>query len=352
MQREKIVSINGLRGFACLIIMLYHFRFYLLDKGVELIDYGHYFVEVFIMVSGFLMAYNYSSIIADMNFRAFWSKRYMKIMPLYWITEICVYIAEILATVLSGEKYEWNLSQTLWELSGFYTGWFGQADVPVNNPLWTVCCLFLCYALYFAICKVRKKSDTLYISMIIVIIISCFYYVNHTGSNYLFGSEDSLRCIISFMFGLLLYELYKKLTMKQGMIISYILIGIFVGSIVGLSYYQMISRIDMDNVVSKIVIFLFGPIMLYSAIYIKGLKFLFSSRIMQFIGKISMDIYMWHWVVRIYLGSRPFYVNQNTWSGWALLITVSLVVAVLSHYIVMPWVYGMGVKIKRGIGKI
>lgn len=352
MQREKIVSISGLRGFSCLIIMLYHYRFFLLDNGLRIIDYGHYFVEVFVMISGFLMAYNYRNRIAGMNFKDFFLNRYMKIMPLYWITEICVYAAVILATVLSGEKYKWNPIQMLWELSGIYTGWFGQSAPPMNPPLWTVCCLLLCYILYYLICKVSKNCIASYIGMIMVIIfvgafsIASMIYEGRTYS--IIGSEDSLRCIISFMMGLLLYELYQKMPDWLGKVISYILIGMFIGIIAAFSNFPLTKGIDVENLIPGIVILLFCPLMLYSAIYIKPLKYLFSSRVLQFIGKISMDIYMWHWVVRIYLGSRPFYVDQNTWSGWILLIIASLTVSILSHYI-MARLYSVGANIKTAV---
>lgn len=349
MQREKIVSVSGLKGFSSLIIMFYHYRFFLLNKGIEIIDYGHYFVEVFVTISGFLMAYNYRNRIAGMKFNVFFMKRYLKIMPLYWITEICVYAAVILSTFLSGEKYRWNPMKMLLEFSGFYTGWFGQTEPPVNNPLWTVCCLLLCYVLYYFICKASKNRNDCYIGLIVTIIftstVSLIWLVYKENYYSILGCEDSIRCIISFLMGLLLYELYEKIPNQLGEIISYILIGVFVAVINAYYNFQMIGEVNIENIIPWMVVLLFCPLMLCSTIYIKPIKFVFSGCVLQFIGKLSMDIYMWHWVVRIYLGSRPFYLNQEIWSGWVILIIVTFIVSVLSHYILMPLIYGICVKI-------
>ena len=353
MQREKIVSISGLRGFSCLIIMLYHYRFILLNNDIGLINYGHYFVEVFVTISGFLMAFNYRNRILGMNFIDFFVKRYLKIMPLYWITEICAYAAIILATVLSGAKYWRNPIHLLLEFSGFYTGWFGQVEPPVNNPLWTVCSLLLCYVLYYFICRVSKSRKSVYTGLILGLIFTSVVSLNWSVNKekyYLFiGGEDSVRCIISFLMGLLLYELYEKINNQQGKIISYLLMVVFVVIIINFGSLKNVCSIDIENVTMWIVIFLFCPLVLYSAIYIKIIKEVFSGGVLQFIGKLSMDIYMWHWVVRIYLGSRPFYLNQETWSGWTILVITSITLSALSYYVFMPVIYRVIEKTKYAI---
>lgn len=353
MQREKIVSISGLRGFSCIIIMLYHYRFFLLNNGIGIINYGHYFVEVFVTISGFLMAYNYRNRISGMNFRDFFIKRYLKIMPLYWITEICVYAAVILSTVLAGKNYNWNPTKIILELSGFYTGWFGQAEPPVNNPLWTVCSLLFCYVLYYIMCRVSNSRKTVYIGLSVTLIIAGVIALNSRivkdGYVSIIGSEDSIRCIISFLMGLLLYELYEKVSNQQGKVISYTLLVVFAVIVIMFDDLQKLGISDMENVISWIVIFLFCPLILYSAIFINPIKYVFSRSVFLLIGTLSMDIYMWHWVVRIYLGSRPFYLEQETWSGWLILVMSALVVSVLSHYIFMPLLYRIGVKIKSRV---
>ena len=352
MQREKIVSVSGLKGFSCVIIMLYHYRFILMNNGIELINYGHYFVEVFVTISGFLMAYNYRDRIPNLKFTVFFIKRYLKIMPLYWITEICVYIALIMATLLSkGEISQWEPKQILLELSGFYTGWFGQAEPPVNSPLWTVCCLLLCYVLYYIICRAFTSRRVVYRSAVLFLIISFVFLLNQLVDKdeyySILGSEDSIRCIISFLVGVLLYELYEIINKKQGIVISLILLIAFAVIVIAFLQFKKNGVSSIENATSWIVIFIFCPLTLYSSIYLNPINYAFSRGAFQFIGALSTDIYMWHWVVRIYLGSRPFNLDQETWSGWLLLIIATFLVSVLSHYIIMPFIYRIGVMIKK-----
>lgn len=353
MQKEKIESINGLKGISCLIIMLYHYRFFLLDKGIWIINYGHYFVEVFVAISGFLMAYNYRERLADMNFKDFFLKRYLKIMPLYWITEICMYIAEFLAVYLSGKRYHRNPLQVIWEFSGLYTGWFGQSEPPLNNPLWTVSCLLMCYVLYYFICKVSKKSNYIYLSLIFFVICCAWSALGgapaEKHNTITIGNLDLIQCILSFMMGVLFYEVYRRIPERWGQIISWVLVGLLIGILIVLCVCNINNIGFTEKSIASIVIALFCPLMLCFAVYIRTFRYIFSAQILQSVGKLAMDIYMWHWVVRVYMGSRPIYLNERTWSGWVVLIAVSLLTSVVSHYILMPWIYDMEMKIKQFI---
>ena len=351
MQREKIVSINGLKGFSCIVIMLYHYRFFLLDNGIMFIDYGHYFVEVFVTISGFLIAYNYKDKIANMTFKEFFFRRYMKIMPLYWITELCMYLAVIFAMVLSGEKRQWNILQILWEFSGIYTGWFGQKELPLNNPLWTVCCILFCYMLYYLIIKISRNFSGIYIGAILFVLSSglSIIWLTHEKIDFLFvRNEDLVRCILSFMIGVLLCEAYQRLPKRWGKRISYTLLILIIG-VIACSSTSVIDDIVIEKSISSFVIFIVCPFMVYSAIYIPLFKFIFSTRILQLVGILSMDIYMWHWVVRVYLGSRPFYLEQRTWFGFCVLIITSLLVSGVSHYVVMPYIYSIRGKREKNV---
>ena len=351
MQKEKIIPINGLKGLSCLIIMLYHYRFFLVDNGIKIIEHGHYFVEVFVAISGFLIAYNYQDRAQTLNFKNFVLKRYIKIMPLYWVTELLMYVAEILANMLQGKNEKWNPIYIFWEFTGLYTGWFGQTDIPKNNPLWTVCCLFICYILYYTIVKISIKSFSVYRLIITFILLGGVSLLQDSASAIINVNEDLLYCILSFIIGLSLYEIYRNISEHFGQIVSWSLFGTFVGTIIVCYNSNLYMDIGIDNIHFFIAIFIFCPLIICSAIYIKPFRYLCSSKVLQYFGDISIDVYMWHWVIRVYMGSRPFYLNEHDGVEWLILIVVSIIVAIFSHFYFVPWLHNMASVIMQKIKK-
>jgi peptidoglycan/LPS O-acetylase OafA/YrhL len=85
----EIRSLTGLRGFAACLVMLYHFT--VLDPVSGPLDTilhkGYIWVDLFFVLSGFVMALTYSHLFADSNgwraYRTFLSRRIARIYPLY-----------------------------------------------------------------------------------------------------------------------------------------------------------------------------------------------------------------------------------------------------------------------------
>ena len=147
------------------------------------------------------------------------------------------------------------------------------------------------------------------------------------------GNEECLRCVLSFMIGVLLCEVYQRVPKCRGKVISYFWLALIIGCIV------CDNRLINGIAETSMVIFVLCPFMICSALYIPLFEYIYSLRIMQWLGIISMDIYMWHWVVRVYLGSRPFYLEQRAGEGFCILIIAALFVAIMSHFVLVPCIY-------------
>ena len=91
--KEKINSITGLRGIACLFIVCYHYScLFVGDRGLGydaaawmpplkyLFEYSKNAVELFFMTAGFLTAWNYRQSIAGMSFASYFRKHYGKLI--------------------------------------------------------------------------------------------------------------------------------------------------------------------------------------------------------------------------------------------------------------------------------
>ncbi|PVF37872.1 hypothetical protein A9313_21465, partial [Yersinia pestis] len=90
--KEKIKSIQVLRGFAALSVVLFHYRFYLVPDGTnmevpnKLFGWGAVGVDLFFVISGFIMVYvtdgKASGLKTSLNFI---TNRLTRIIPTYYI---------------------------------------------------------------------------------------------------------------------------------------------------------------------------------------------------------------------------------------------------------------------------
>ncbi|MDX7998850.1 acyltransferase [Xenorhabdus sp. Reich] len=84
-------SIHYLRGIAALFVVFYHFRFTInnvyseKDLGDLLFDFGYFGVDLFFMISGFVMVLSTKENTSKMSF---FMKRFFRIYPLYFFVLI------------------------------------------------------------------------------------------------------------------------------------------------------------------------------------------------------------------------------------------------------------------------
>ncbi|MBX7541272.1 acyltransferase family protein [Qipengyuania sphaerica] len=98
MERQRIDSLDGLRGIAALWVLVGH-AMGLTGWGVPVIDRPALGVDLFIILSGFLMAYHYGEM--RKGAAAFWAKRFFRIAPLYYV---CLAAALILGPELYADR--------------------------------------------------------------------------------------------------------------------------------------------------------------------------------------------------------------------------------------------------------
>lgn len=340
--KERITSIDGLRGIACIGIMLFHFEDILIKNGIWIVDYTWMFVEVFLAISGFMMAYNYKERIPNMDFGPFFLKRYLSIMPLYWLTDICMWIVMILGSVFSGEmvvREGYTFLLVILEFLGIFRGWGGYSVSPLNGPLWTVSSLLLCYIIFYIICRISNNSRNRYSIIVFVLFLSSLsikLYLDECDNLLLLYDKDTYMCIASFIMGLILYEIYTGVSCLGGKVLAIMYWIILLAASVIIISEGMTDLSIMGKDTSMVAIFIFCPLTILSSLYIKSIRKILSTKVFCFLGAISMSVYMWHQVVRTYVGSRPLYLDQTTWLGFFTLIFSTLLVATISKYVVEP----------------
>src|SRR5579863_1305776 len=88
-ERRPIRALTGLRFFAALHVVFYHYAVGLLPYPLSSVaKNGYVAVGLFFVLSGFVLAYNYAD--RPMDIRTFWTARFARIYPAYLLAFVLI----------------------------------------------------------------------------------------------------------------------------------------------------------------------------------------------------------------------------------------------------------------------
>jgi peptidoglycan/LPS O-acetylase OafA/YrhL len=149
-QKVEIRALTGFRGVAALLVVLYHFSNALGADATLSIPSGYIAVDAFFVLSGYVLAYNYQSLLSkEFAWNAygdFLYRRLCRIYPAYFVILLLAYAK--LALNYSGSNGLEKLG--VWDaICNFFmlTGWGLGAQV-VLGVSWSVSAELFCYILF------------------------------------------------------------------------------------------------------------------------------------------------------------------------------------------------------------
>lgn len=157
--RPAIRALTGLRAVAALAVLVHHLGVPQSAPGTleEISRRGYIGVPLFFMLSGFVLAYNYSDL-APRDGRAvarFWSARIARVMPLYWL----VLAVAVVERSLRGTDQD----SSLWMQISGVQAWSSDVGIAggMYNPVgWSISVELFLYALFpLAVVLVSKVAD-------------------------------------------------------------------------------------------------------------------------------------------------------------------------------------------------
>ncbi len=208
LQSPKIGSINTLRFIAAMMVIFYHYSFTFYHGDLSYVDipvlrylsqYGYLGVDIFFIISGFVIALSAEG----RNAYAFFKSRIGRLYPVFWISAIITTLFLIFGGNLISS--EMSLTRFLTNLTMIPTIIWSKETIDfLDGAYWTLAIEMKFYfvILLLLVLKQFKRIETFTIPLSLLILLSAVFL------NIKFDSD--LIWIPNFIAGVIFYKIYKN----------------------------------------------------------------------------------------------------------------------------------------------
>ena len=299
LMRDKISSIEFLRFFASIMVLIWHYQHFYLpfnkfseinlednNKYIQpLFDvlqlfylYGYRGVDMFFILSGYVFSYVYIRDGVFTDGRKFFINRFARLYPLHLLTLIFVLILQIYSLNFHNQFIIYNNNDIYHFILNlfFISGWGLEKGASFNGPIWSVSIEIIAYSIFFYLI-ILYKDKTLFKTILILTILIFFrkFFKGHSTFN-----TEIISFLIFFFQGVLVFFLEKKFKSKK----YFFLIG---------------STLFFFSLIGNFKIFLFFPGILIIFLYVENFLNDILKNLFNFLGQLTYSIYLWHVPVQI-----------------------------------------------------
>lgn len=335
-------TLDGLRGVAAVTVVMFHI-FETLSNGdhtQQIINHGYLAVDFFFVLSGFVIGYAYDDRWGKMNLNNFFKRRLIRLHPMIimgmLIDAITFYFQDSFPFPTIHEVPVWKLVLVM--LIGFtllpvplsldIRGW-GEMH-PLDGPAWTLFFEYIGNILYAVF--IRRFSNTVLAIFVVIAGVALIHLAVTSPQGDVIGGWSVewtqfriglTRLCYPFFAGLLLSRISKPGRIKQAFLwCSLLLLAVLAFPRVGGH-----EHLWMNGVYDSLTIILLFPLIVYMGAS-GEVKENISSRISNFLGKISYPIYITHYpLIYLYMAWVVKYkptASQSVVGGMVVLVTALL----------------------------
>lgn len=364
--------LDGIRAFAILIIMAFHFwqqcwitpcfTIPIINKEISLYQFlatGYEYVDLMIFLSGFCLflphARAYFNGGNTDDAKTFYKKRIARIFPSYYFCVIALFIYNIATGAYTSTTHMWkdlisHLTFTMMFEHSTYTA------TLLNVVLWTISIEIMFYLIFPILAKAFKKSPVItYIVMVAVSLCYVHFYVLGAHADNIRLLVNSFPSFLSVfangMAGALIFVYIAKKfkrTKAMGVICTIMSVAI----ILLINYLNTHSLgVAEDGQIWQIenrywMSLLFGLLVIFTALGANWYRKIFANPVTVFLAGISMNLYIWHQYLAVFLkytlkipywtgDTPPNQLGDTAWQ-WEYLIIITVVsfaVAIIMTYV-------------------
>lgn len=340
-QPAHFLGIDAMRGIAALCVVVFHYQhFYLANAyarpqlpptssfayGGELnflYVNGHYAVQIFWVISGFVFTHVYLT--RPTTARHFWGARIARLYPLHLVTLLYVAGIELLSLHLAGhlEIYgNFNLKQFVLQLF-LASNWSTLSrGLSFNGPIWSVSYEMFAYVVFF-VCLPLLRRWTLPVA---VLLCAMGFAVGGSSMHLHLVNHGAFTTTGYFFVGMMLYLFSRRVSLH----LPWMLIAAAVLALSALAAARLAPGTEVSIVLTAAAIVQLGVCAEHLA--------LTRLAVFQYLGDLSYSIYLVHVPIQMTVlltadlffgGTRAFANNLLT---LPLFLAATLFVATLAHY--------------------
>lgn len=283
MQSRHLRPLTGIRGFAALAIVIYHYQWYFFED--EFFHFGYLGVDLFFILSGFILTHVH---LYDDRILLYLQKRLARIYPVHLVTLIGL---AAMVAVGSALGFHPDVPEQF-SRAGFVShlfllqAWWPQPSTW-NYPSWSVSCEWFVYLLFpVLVLAVRQLRSGLAIGLALVAVSSVFIWIFTTlftidvDNNS--GAVSLSRVFFEFLLGMLLCRLWKMIRLVVPWLLLITGIGIFA------------TQLGRGAAHDVAVVFCFAALILAGAYGGNWIAYVLGFRWAVSLGAISYSLYMVH----------------------------------------------------------
>lgn len=292
---KEIKAMTGIRGAAAVFVMVYHFEYRSTSNDMfsAMLHHGYLSVDLFFVLSGFVMAHVYGRSLTDgaFRFRSFLWHRVARIYPLYIFSTLAILLLAYLKTRQLDVDVPTLVSNMLMlQLLGNWPS--------IDAPAWSVSAETVAYLLFPVIAFLCLRSSRAVAMMIALAAIATILAMTIAASMHEIGAPTSrgpldlffepyaiLRCLAGFTLGQLVWRLHNdtRVVVFASRNSVQIVLAVF-------------ALLAMTQVQADFVIYLLIVVLILCLSTDHGpLSSFFGSPPIYFLGTISFAIYLTHY---------------------------------------------------------
>lgn len=277
MDKKRITEIDALRGIAAVIVVIYHYTYHYnerfihikSDYNTSLFEWGHYGVQLFFIISGFVI---FMSVTRGKSAGDFLIKRVFRLYP--------AYIAAILLTFFVIGKSPIDINRTFFEAFvnfSMFQEVFGIRNI--DGVYWSLRVEGTFYLMMALVLLLGAKNRVMTISIILLLVGTLIQTISMVSPNeYASWAErfSTANYIQMFVIGIMFYSIWQ-----HGPQIKYIAV----------MFYSVIYDFVFESVTNGLFSLLF--IGIFALVLNRKMKWL-NHKALLFLGSISYPLYLIH----------------------------------------------------------
>lgn len=344
-------GIDGLRGIAAMGIAFFsHYYFFGPKENSPFYNrvthwfwnYSSFFVDLFFVISGFVMVYAYREKIKSRKtgFKDFIKKRVIRFYPLMVFALFCVLFLQLLHRILTGVFFVDELitdnSILAFVMNLMCLQGTSLLGTSFNAPSWYLSVLLVMYILFYVVTYVAGKYDMENMAYAAMLLLGLVMAVKNYPSVFL-----NCRGLIGFFSGCLLCEACSRINSmvdkwKKNLLIWSAFFALLIICAIGIRYgHAVFAPSVLVVVVYGMVIW---PLLVFLVVCMPAIRWVLQQKPFLFLGKISFSMYLIHFPVMIVLQDVNIILNlglnYEAKKVFILYVLLVLVISVCCYYLV------------------